>query len=386
MVREITVSKIMSDSDIASREGEYFNEDHYNIILDEDADVYTDDGKLLLKLRKNVIPEKLTDNALIAYRAAAKKTHENRGAAAGELDRNKMNNYIGDFVNAGKFRTKFISNTTGIESKQATSNLSPSNIAGFYDRPDRNLLGKGPPCRLTAFNRDYPHLWDRSQPFLKRVDALFKELTPERHAAQLKRCQQVPEFAILDTAYSTVTINYSWRTALHKDAGDYNDGFGNLIVIEDNENPHTFKGAYMGFPQYGVAANVRNGDFLAMDVHEWHCNTEFIPDYTFKHDTTNRNVINGWHYNRLSVVCYLRNDMLRCKQSSGKSDPPPLTIKSQKDDMIVPYVGNTMSGGGMTNTSYNSPKLGNIYKKMVNTFPGEFIKYMNKMYPTFFNN
>ena len=99
MVKEITVSKIMSDSAIALREGEYFDEDHYNTILDEDTDVYTDDGKLLLKLRKNVIPAKLTDNALTAYRAAAKKTHENRGAAAGVLDRNKMNRYIGDFVN-----------------------------------------------------------------------------------------------------------------------------------------------------------------------------------------------------------------------------------------------------------------------------------------------
>ena len=26
--------------------------------------------------------------------------------------------------------------------------------------------------------------------------------------------------------------------------------------------------------QYGVAVDVRNGDFLAMDVHQWHCNTE----------------------------------------------------------------------------------------------------------------
>ena len=47
---------------------------------------------------------------------------------------------------------------------------------------------------------------------------------------------QTPEFAIGNTAFSTVTINYSWRTALHKDAGDYMDGFGNLIVIEDTAN------------------------------------------------------------------------------------------------------------------------------------------------------
>ena len=379
MVKEITVSKIMSDSDIAQREGEYFNEDHYNTILDEDTDVYTDDGKLLLKLRKNVIPTKLTDSALIAYRAAAKKTHENRGAAAGVLDRNKMNRYIGEFVNEGKFRTKFISNTTGIESKQATSNLSASNIAGYYDRPDRNLLGKGPPCRLTAFNRDNPDLWDQSVPFLRKVDSLFKELTPDRHAAQLKRCQQVPQFAIADTAYSTITINYSWRTALHKDAGDYVNGFGNLIVVEDSNNPYKYSGAYMGFPQYGVAANVRTGDFLAMDVHEWHCNTEFIPDYKVKADKSDRNVINGWHFNRLSIVCYLRNDMLRCKESSTKHSPP----SSKSPIKRISDTGYTMMGGGKSST--NTSIFKEVRKKTLVKLPEGFIEYMNQNYPTFFD-
>ena len=57
MVKKIIVSKIMSDSEIAEREGEHFDESHHNIIVDEDADVYTKSGKLLLKLRKNVIPK-----------------------------------------------------------------------------------------------------------------------------------------------------------------------------------------------------------------------------------------------------------------------------------------------------------------------------------------
>tara|TARA_B110000858_G_scaffold82658_3_gene95826 strand:+ start:7390 stop:8541 length:1152 start_codon:yes stop_codon:yes gene_type:complete len=382
MVKEITVSKIMSDSAIALREGEYFDEGHYNTILDEDTDVYTDDGKLLLKFRKNVIPSKLTDNALVAYGAAAKKTHENRGAAAGVLDRNKMNRYIGDFVNEGKFRTKFISNTTGIESKQATSNLSASNIAGYYDRPDRNLLGKGPPCRLTAFNRDNPGLWDKSVPFLRKVDSLFKELTPDKHAAQLKRCQQVSQFAIADTAYSTITINYSWRTALHKDSGDYGDGFGNLIVVEDSNNPYKYRGAYMGFPQYGVAVDVRTGDFLAMDVHEWHCNTEFIPDYKVKVDKSDRNIINGWHFNRLSIVCYLRNDMLRCKTSSTK----PRQLTSANKISPAKHISDrryNMAGGGKT--SKTETTLTDFRKKTLSTLPKGFIEYMNRNYPTFFD-
>ena len=101
-----------------------------------------------------------------------------------------MANYIGDFVNPGKFRTKFVSATSGIESNQATSNLSPSNIIGFFDKPDRNLKGKGAPCRLTAFNRDYPELWNKTQPFLNEIDKQFKNLVPQQHKLQYQRCQQ----------------------------------------------------------------------------------------------------------------------------------------------------------------------------------------------------
>ena len=119
-----------------------------------------------------------------------------------------------------------------------TFDLSPSDIIGFFDKPDRNLKGKGAPCRLTAFNRDFPELWNNTLPsFLKECDNMFKNLVPDRYEVLKKRDAETPNFAIADTAFSTVTINYSWRTALHKDAGDLVDGFGNIIVLEDHENP-----------------------------------------------------------------------------------------------------------------------------------------------------
>ena len=314
MVKQITVKKIISDKEISNFEGEYFSENYYNLILDENIDVYKENGEILLKLRKKIIPEKVCIEAVNSYRDAAKKRHENRGASAGILDRGKMAKYIGEFVNPGKFRTKFVSGTSGVLSKQATSNLSPSNIAGFYDRPDRNLKGKGAPCRLTAYNRDYPELWKKSLPFLKKCNDMFKELVYDRYVVQMNRAKETPEFLIEDTCFSTITLNYSWQTALHRDAGDFVKGFGNLIVLEDHDNQNTFEGCYTGFPQYGIAVNVRQGDFLAMDVHEWHCNTELIP----KHQKifgkwSDIEIRNKWYLNRLSVVCYLRDNMIRCK-------------------------------------------------------------------------
>ena len=36
-----------------------------------------------------------------------------------------------------------------------------------------------------------------------------------------------PNFRIEDTAFTTITINKDYRTAVHTDAGDYAAGFGN---------------------------------------------------------------------------------------------------------------------------------------------------------------
>lgn len=318
----IYLKKIITDEDIKAKEGEYYSNKFYKnfgkdiyygdkqqkLIITEDTDAYEIfpknnkwliKKKPLFKFRKKVINKKLTNNALESFLKASKKKHENRGAAAGVLDRNKLANYIGKFVNKGKFRTKFISSYSGKESKQATSNLSMSNIVGFFDVPDRNLKGKGAPCRLTAFNRDYPELWQNALPFLKKCNRLFKELIPKYHKNQYKRAQRTPKFSIPKTAFSTVTVNYSWRTGLHQDSGDLKDGYGNLIVIEDSTNKNTYKGCCLGFPQFGIAIDCRTGDFLAMNVHEWHSNTEFIQKKKKIYEVdgkipSKKEVKNGW--------------------------------------------------------------------------------------------
>lgn len=87
MVKELLVSKIMTDEEISNREGEYFPESHYHTIIMEDCDVYKKikkgnkfvKGDLLLKFRKNVIPKFATDNALKALRDASKKNMKIEG-------------------------------------------------------------------------------------------------------------------------------------------------------------------------------------------------------------------------------------------------------------------------------------------------------------------
>lgn len=360
------LDKVMTDSKIASKEGDYFKEKHFGLVIKDNADVYAYDsikhkkGKLLLRIRKKVIPKSLTDKALDSFVEAAKKKHENRGSAAGTLDRKKLRGYVGKLINTGKYRTGYISNKTNKVSGQLYSNLAPSNIVGFFDKADRNLKGHGAPCRLTAFNRDNVEKWKQAIPFIQKVNRVFKKLVPGPYKKQRARAKKTPKFIIPETCFSTITINYSWRTALHKDSGDFKDGYGNLVVIEDPNNKHSYDGCYIGFPQFGVCADVRTGDFIAMDVHEWHCNTEFRPRKKSKsrggwrrsHKRSRKSRksrsrskkrsskrgnrddkydrVNRWHYNRLSMVFYLREGMLKCTNLKNTKNKEGYLLKSRK--------------------------------------------------------
>ena len=285
-----------------NKEGDYFDESHYDSIVDYDCDCYyideNNNKQLLFKFRKNVIPDSLCKIGIDNLKKAAQKTHDNRGASAGKIDLKKMPSYANQasqLIGRNKFRVKaYRSRITGKIVTNSLGNISKSNIIGYYDKRDRNLGPKAPMCRTTAYTSQEVEKWKKVVPLIKNIDTQFKRLVPKNYRIQYDVAHKTP-FVIKDTAFSTVTINYNWRTALHKDAGDLKEGYGNLVVLEEGK----YKGGYTGFPQFKVAIDVRNGDFLAMDVHEWHCNTKITPvtkDYT-----------------RLSLVAYLREKMIKCK-------------------------------------------------------------------------
>jgi hypothetical protein len=297
--RVLVVSEVRTEEQLKAKEGHFFTDADFPICLRENCDVYGVDAdgniKPVLKLRKRVIPKHICTTAFENLEQAAKRKTDNRGSAAGMLDMNKLPTHAKDVSStAGKFYINGYTNADGKFVKANIGNAAMSNIIGYYDKPNRNI-GKGaPPCRLTAFTGSEPEKWEKVVPLLEHADAQFKQLFPKQHKLQYKAAHET-EFVIGKTAFSTVTINYNWRTALHKDSGDFQDGFGNLLVLERGK----YTGGHTGFPRYGVCVDLRQGDFLAMDVHDWHANTPLVgqtPDYA-----------------RLSVVCYLREDMHRCK-------------------------------------------------------------------------
>ena len=77
------------------------------------------------------------------------------------------------------------------------------------------------------------------------------------------------------------------------------------------------------FPQFGVGVDVRHGDFLAMDVHQWHCNSEIYEteedkEYNenmpkvFKDNPEVGTIGLDKNYTRLKFVCYLIEKISNC--------------------------------------------------------------------------
>jgi hypothetical protein len=324
--------------------GQFLDESHYDVLIDEDTDCYLhneDESSIAFKFRKNFFSKEEQEAAYTGLREAATPT-QNRGLAAGpkgekcggrewvtefqmqvfdlfqkeaentaikinvkeEIDRlrelyqNKestrglvwlsalvkqddfsFENWLENVSNlsvierkkeAHKVENKYISDTT-------YANQVNSGIAGWFDRYPRIPYG-----RATAYTQHSFDKFKMSFPFLQTLDRGFAELLPTRHAAQREAADKID------------SVNKTFRTAAHRDAGDFTNGLSNLLVLSNNGN---YSGGYLILPEVRVAVNVRPGDLLLVNNHEYiHGNTPIV--------------VNDEVAERISLVCYLREKML----------------------------------------------------------------------------
>lgn len=281
-------TKIIDDLTFEKYKGHHFNENWYSIIIDTNADGYfyennqnIQNKKVLFKFRKKIINEKLQSVAIDSFLQESKKKHPNRGIAGG--------------ISKGEKTARSVTTTGQSEAKYIASNIS-----GYYDRPLREHLkyfNNKIVCRTTSFTLNNIEKWNNALPFIEKCSREYSKLGGKYYSLQKKEYSLIiPQMKIPNTVFTTVTSNYNWRTACHKDSGDYPLGLGNLIVVGKN-----FTGGYLGFPQFKILIKIEPGDFLLMDVHQWHCNTPIIlkdKDNSF----------------RLSFVMYLRKDTINCKK------------------------------------------------------------------------
>jgi len=170
-----------------------------------------------------------------------------------------------------------------------------SGVAGWYDRYPRIPYG-----RATAYTENHPELFSKAYPFLQTLNKGFRELLPWRWGNQKAAADKLdPRFLVPGTVFTTLTVNKTFRTACHRDAGDLDSGLSNLLVLGSGE----YTGGYLIFPEYRIAVNVRPGDLLLVNNHEIiHGNTPIVLN---KPDDPS--------CERISVVCYFREKMLELK-------------------------------------------------------------------------
>lgn len=272
------VEKDYDDDKVEKKLNSFLKRDQIKHIIKDDSDVFTADGLLLLRFRKNKLTKTNTELFYDSIQKFARNVSRNRGNATGSSKRNLVDNPE-----------------------------VMSNIFGYFDRwsPFQKrifrLRGKTPSIavRECRFNLDHPDLYKKTFPLIQEIDALYEKMTPDHYAKQRKKANQT-HFRIPNTSFTTITTNINFQTSVHTDKGDDEEGFGNLAVIEHGE----YEGAETCFPQYGIGVDVRMGDILFMDVHQPHAN---LPMKKISKDAE-----------RLSIVCYLRKNVWLRTQNKTK--------------------------------------------------------------------
>ena len=337
--------------------GQFLDESHFDTVINEDTDCFLhseDESNIAFKFRKNYFSKQEQDAAYTGLREAATAT-QNRGLAAGPKGEkcggrewvNEFQLRVLDFfkkqteysvikINIAEevaaLRERYASEDSsrglvwlsakvkednfdfetwlkkvikmsikerkeeahGVEetyiSDTTYANVVNSGIAGWFDRYPRIPYG-----RATSYTQNHYDKFQMGFPFLQTLDKGFRELLPTKHAAQRAAADKIdPAFLVPGTVFTTITVNKTFRTAAHRDAGDFSDGLSNLLVLSNNGN---YTGGYLILPEVRIAVNVRPGDLLLVNNHEYiHGNTPIE-----LHDETAE---------RISLVCYLREKML----------------------------------------------------------------------------
>jgi hypothetical protein len=275
------VKKNITDAGMERHKHQFVTPALIDIIINDDADVYTDDNRLLLKFRK------------------------------GKLSKDKIDTFYENMIDFARTTSTNRKLTSGLKTTKKRKSAKPdlaamTNIVGYFDSlgPSQKALLKrhgmklNPAVRETRFNMLYPDKFKKLIPLIREIDSYYEKIVPDHYKKQHRKAKQT-YFKIADTAFTTVTTNVNYKTAIHTDRGDDAEGFGNLVVIERGK----YTGAETCFPQYGVGVNVRMGDVLFMDVHEWHGNLPIRLE--------NKDAV------RLSIVCYLRHRLW--EKTRGKS-------------------------------------------------------------------
>jgi hypothetical protein len=294
----------------SARAGEFYDKSHYNKIINESQYGFNENGDILFCLIKGAIKTENRIKYKDIIRSCCKSKTKNRGASAGPVDLRyfpkkavELCDKNGNPFKDGKERySVFYKDATGKVVNRCQSNQVRSGVAGYFDAV------AGLPCRKVGWSNNNPLKHEALVELAKEIEHNHKTYCNTSYNYHRKKADEVPENLLFkDTIYSTMTLNYDFRTASHKDKGDLEGGLSTLTIFEDELN--NYEDFYIGLPEYKIAFDVRDGDTLIFNAHEYHANTEFkvLSEKLKLDDLTDNN-----YAGRMSVVCYMRNKLNKC--------------------------------------------------------------------------
>tara|TARA_R110002126_G_scaffold107698_1_gene243416 strand:+ start:1734 stop:2642 length:909 start_codon:yes stop_codon:yes gene_type:complete len=289
-----------------AKKGEFYDEDHYEMTISEDAIGLKEDGSILFIFKKNVIPLEERKEYLKIMKCLGKTKTKNRGAGGGLIDIKKFPPQAVEFCNKKgnplkneKIFSCHFKYEDGSVAKRCQGNQVRCGVAGFFDET------AGLPCRKVHWSAHNDKRHIQLEGICKTISNHFKDVAPEIWTYQKSKINE--DFIFKDSVFSTLTVNYDFRTACHRDKGDLENSLSTLTILEELEN--NYEGFYTGLPEYKLMFDLRDGDTLIFDAHEFHSNTEYI----VKSDKLGFNDLSNCNFaGRLAIVAYLRNGIDIC--------------------------------------------------------------------------
>lgn len=298
--------------------GKYYDISHYDKIIDTTQYGYKENGDLLFCLVKQNINIDCSEKYKDAIRSVAKSKTKNRGKAAGVVNLAKFPRKAvalcdkdgKEFTDDKERYSVYYKEESGKVVNRCQSNMVRCGVAGYFDAI------AGLPCRKVGWSNKNPLKHETLIDLAKEIEIGHMYFCKESYDYHKKKADEVPKNLLFkDTIYSTMTLNYDFRTASHKDSGDLKGGLSTLTIFEDADN--NYDGFYLGLPEYKIAFDLRNRDTIYFDAHEIHANTE----YNVKSDRLPIDDLTGNPFaGRISVVCYLREKLNKCPHESSDSD------------------------------------------------------------------
>ena len=269
---DVRLRTVIDPAELAEKVGKIVTEQDFNLLVTGPARLRRPDGSLLAIYLPGVLAD--TDPRIVDVLSGLKRlTTNNRGLASG-TPRVKR---------SGSSRT--------------SSKAVASAVIGAVDP-----MGQQRYCRLTAWTGKEFDTYREVWPLLQDIAGHFAQHVPDRFAAQMAYVDaSQPDWIIPGTPFSTVTVNNTYPTGVHQDAGDLDVGFSTLACFRRGQ----YTGGVLTFPEYRVAVDMRHGDLLLMNAHAWHGNTLITPASP--------------DAERISVVSYFRTKVRECASPADEA-------------------------------------------------------------------